>query len=973
MGGSANSGTIGLVTGTASLNLASTGTVNSVSNGLGTTSLSSQTVTANGVAYGGNGIWTNSTGASWGTSGTMNGSWTTDGNALNTSTYANAALPGVDGSLSAGDTATFGSAIGATPASVTLDGASPSLSAITFNNSSAAYTLAQGSGGTLSLQSNANITDSNGSHTISAPVAFGASNSVGVAVTNSSDTLTMSGAITGSSSSLTKTGAGTLVVTNPGYTGATNINAGTLNAPNGLTGTVGTINIGDTAVLQAAGTVSRPIVASGTNQQATIQAIGALTISNSSAAASFPGLLDARGNLVQIVSPVQSVIGEINLTNGANISAGNGIAMNSYNGGDGTPGLTQGALLVAGSVTIGGTFQAGFTDGDQVLAVGFGSGATIDYTGTLKGSVSYFNVSVNFNGGGVDHEGFSPTFIPTVAGSHSFAASSLVAFNNTTPYIPVSGGSTDPSVSAGNVGGYTQYFIAGTLLNGSTTAGAGSFTAGNTFAFDTAAGSSNLNVSAGNVFATEKFYVVNTNGHFVANDVVTSGLSPHGTYQYLDGSLTGFSNITASSFTSLPTLPAGFQWNVESTSAYIKLYVGSINGVAQGNGVWLNGASDQKWTTNTSSTNNWSLGQPSSTGEIATFNASVTNYAGGVVNVDQAQTIGGISLTNALGGGYTIGVNGGAAITLDNATIDVSGNATHTDPTITASGTHIIAAPVVIASGSISGGSVNGLRATVAAASKLTISGGISSGFNTGNSVTADGAGVLVISGTGNTYSGATTVANGALEVAGTLAGTSQVNVNAGGTLTGAGIIGTAAVNGVLDLNGGILSPGATGATVASAGVNSIGTLTAANGFSILGNSTIKLDLQTPNRAGVGQRESGANDKLLVTGAISLTGTTAIVLNLMGYSPVAGDIFFIAENESSLNGSASNFSVANAGGAAWQVSTTANAATGALTGGNDIAVLVVPEPNSLSLLLGSLGLGLGLKRFRRRGSPPITA
>ncbi|HEY3789834.1 MAG TPA: PEP-CTERM sorting domain-containing protein, partial [Urbifossiella sp.] len=38
----------------------------------------------------------------------------------------------------------------------------------------------------------------------------------------------------------------------------------------------------------------------------------------------------------------------------------------------------------------------------------------------------------------------------------------------------------------------------------------------------------------------------------------------------------------------------------------------------------------------------------------------------------------------------------------------------------------------------------------------------------------------------------------------------------------------------------------------------------------------------------------------------------------------------------------------------------------AITGGSDVAILaVVPEPNALPMLLGSLGLALGLQRFRR--------
>ena len=35
-------------------------------------------------------------------------------------------------------------------------------------------------------------------------------------------------------------------------------------------------------------------------------------------------------------------------------------------------------------------------------------------------------------------------------------------------------------------------------------------------------------------------------------------------------------------------------------------------------------------------------------------------------------------------------------------------------------------------------------------------------------------------------------------------------------------------------------------------------------------------------------------------------------------------------------------------------------------GGTDVAIMAIPEPNSLAMLAGSFGLALGLQRFRRR-------
>ncbi len=53
-------------------------------------------------------------------------------------------------------------------------------------------------------------------------------------------------------------------------------------------------------------------------------------------------------------------------------------------------------------------------------------------------------------------------------------------------------------------------------------------------------------------------------------------------------------------------------------------------------------------------------------------------------------------------------------------------------------------------------------------------------------------------------------------------------------------------------------------------------------------------------------------------------------------------------------------------GQEFAISYEANFSTGAFTGGNDVAIMAIPEPNSMSMLAGSLGLALGLQRFRRR-------
>ena len=89
-------------------------------------------------------------------------------------------------------------------------------------------------------------------------------------------------------------------------------------------------------------------------------------------------------------------------------------------------------------------------------------------------------------------------------------------------------------------------------------------------------------------------------------------------------------------------------------------------------------------------------------------------------------------------------------------------------------------------------------------------------------------------------------------------------------------------------------------------------------------------------------------------------------LSLHSHSGLA-DNFVVVNNDGvdPIAGGPGNFNVTG-GGFDWQVFTAANSVTGLTSGGNDIAILAIPEPNALSLLAGSLSLAMGLQRFRRR-------
>jgi fibronectin-binding autotransporter adhesin len=186
-----------------------------------------------GNIYTGQSVWNTNGGGTWGTL-----TPPPNGTNFGTNWGANQGSPGLDPNFVNTDTATFDNTAltAGNTATVTLDGAIPSLKSITFNTAGGGYTIAQGTGGSIKLNnggSAATITDNSpaaagSSQTISAPIELDSNGSA--TVTNAGNTLTLSGAISeaGGSKSLTLAGAGTTVLSGTNtYSGATNIQAGT--------------------------------------------------------------------------------------------------------------------------------------------------------------------------------------------------------------------------------------------------------------------------------------------------------------------------------------------------------------------------------------------------------------------------------------------------------------------------------------------------------------------------------------------------------------------------------------------------------------------------------------------------------------------------------------------------------------------------------------------------------------------------
>jgi autotransporter-associated beta strand protein len=325
------------------------------------------------------GTWSASSGGSWGTLTTNFGTnW--GGAGYNS--------PGLDPSFPSSDSATLGSSVASGTATVTLDGGSPSLAALTFSNSAASYVIASGSGGTLHLNGGTTVavlTDSAGAHCISAPVAL--DTSAIVTVMNPGDTLAISGAISGNGS-LTKLGRGTLVLSGGNtYTGSTAINAGTLTA-----GAAETPGVSGPFGVQAANAAGTIVFGGGTLQYSTANQFD--YSGRFSTGGNQPISVDTNGQTVTFATAIQGMSTSLTL----NDSQGTGklilAGSNSYSGGttvisgtlQGNTASLQGNIADSAALvfnqTTAGTF-AGSISGSGSLAVTGGGPLTLPAADTF--------------------------------------------------------------------------------------------------------------------------------------------------------------------------------------------------------------------------------------------------------------------------------------------------------------------------------------------------------------------------------------------------------------------------------------------------------------------------------------------------------------------------------------------------------------------------------------------------------------
>ncbi|WP_427308493.1 autotransporter-associated beta strand repeat-containing protein [Cupriavidus sp. H39] len=744
-----------------------------------------------------------------------------------------------------GVTATIGSVLQGTTASVTKSGAGTLI--LTGTNTYGGGTIIKQ--GTLQVSADANLGAAAGSvtfdgGTLATTATFSTARSVklnaggGTIDVAPLTALTMSGVISNGNASgaLNKTNTGTLILTGTNtYTGVTTIAGGTLQTGNGgTTGTLGTGAVTNNGTLafnrSNAYSFSGAISGSGTVIQ---NGPGTLTLGGAN---SYIGGTTINAGTVQISADANlgAATGALTFNGGAlqattNVSTSRAIALNNSASFSSTSGTLTLAGVVSGNggVTVTGgtvflnnasnTYTGGTTVNAATLSIaGDGSlGAALG--GVTLSNGAYLTTTSTFS------TGRTFTLSSGLGGFNTSSSTTLTVNGNIAGTGSLQKGGLGTLVLKGN-----NAYTGGTFINGGSVQVSIDANLGSALGGVQLSGGSNL-LTTGS-FATARGFVLNSGT--VGLNVLT------GTTLTLNGIVSG----------------AG-QW----------ILSGAGTTVLGGANTYTGGTRIDRGVVQISADNN--LGATSGTlrfngGTLAvtsTFNSTraVTlndGNGGGIIDVANGQTL-------TLNGVISNGNSAGGFTKTNTGTLVLGGTNTYSGVTTISAGT------LQVGNGGTSGilgaGNTTNNAALVFNRSDTYSYGGAISGTG---SLTQTGTGTTVLTGT-NSYAGPTTVSAGALYVDGNSSGAhGLISVASGATLGGKGTIG-----------GNVTI--ASGATFAPGSVAGPGTQTINGNLALSGGSILRYRLGQADTVG-----GSFNDLTQVNGNLTLAGT-------LNVSQAAGGVF----------------------------------------------------------------------------------
>ncbi|MGU3494197.1 autotransporter-associated beta strand repeat-containing protein [Xanthobacteraceae bacterium A53D] len=721
------------------------------------------------------------------------------------------------------------------------------------------------------------------------------------------ETLTLSGAVSGAGA-LTKTGAGTLVLSGTNtYSGATNVDVGTLVASGGQAiGDTSAVSVatGATFVLQNDETIGG-LIGAGSVQLAG----GSLTLGGDNTSTTYSGVMSGTGGLTKTGSGTLSLTGTNTFTGTTTVASG-ALALSGAVGGDVTVqnlanlsggGTVAGTVTVQDGGTLSGTQTSGLTMGGLSLAANATLGVTLG-TPSVASGIFTVNGDVTLDGtlavttstgfgfgvyrvinytGALTNNGMTLTGVPTgLSGGIQTAVANQVNLFIDDPDSPVqfwNGSTTTPN----------EVIVGGT----------GTWTAGNqtnwTNASATVANSWNGGYA---VFQGTAGTVTVDNG---AGQVTASGMQfATGGYLVTGGSIA----LASMDGTPIIRVGDGTSGGVTMVATIASVLTGT-QGMAKTDFGTLILAGDNTYTGGTNIVGGTlQLGNGGTSGSIL---GDVVNDGALVFNRSDAVTFAG-----TISGSGSVKQAGPGVLAL-------TGTNTYSGGTSINAGTVQIASASALGSGplAIAGG------ATLGVSGSSTFAGGVTLGAGTGTVQvdpaqsfvirgTVSGTGALAKTGDGtlsltgeNTYSGGTTVSSGALILAtSTAAGTGQINMLAGTTLGYA--------NGI-DLANALHITGVVELAVAAGSAVQTGALTGTGSYVITGPGTLKL-VSTSSFTGT----TAVDGTLAVNGSLGggvtvndggtlkgsgtvgsttvLSGGTVAPGNSIGTLNVAGNISFAA-------------------------------------------------------------------------------